>query len=131
MMEGIINDAKVMEQEAIRAEDDEQEAYEEFVKDSNDSIEEKMKDLTNKQDVRAKKDKTRVDAKVDHDQVVVVLDNLSKEAHDLHISCDFLLNNFDVRVQARDEEIEALKQGIAMFSGAHFSAFAQNYVGPF
>jgi len=33
------------------------------------------------------------------------------------------LKNFELRQSAQEEEIEALKQSIAMFSGASFSAF--------
>merc|ERR1711935_626563 len=40
MMQGIIDDAKAMEAEAIRGEEDSQKAYEDFVKDTNDSLEE-------------------------------------------------------------------------------------------
>merc|ERR1719181_1239122 len=41
MIQQIINDAKAMEAEAIRSEEDAQKAYEDFVKDTNASIEEK------------------------------------------------------------------------------------------
>merc|ERR1719463_501955 len=45
MLQQIINDAKAMEAETIRAEEDAQKAYEDFVKDTNNSIEEKSKDI--------------------------------------------------------------------------------------
>merc|ERR1719181_1352245 len=41
MIQQIINDAKSMEAEAIKSEEDAQKAYEDFVKDTNTSIEEK------------------------------------------------------------------------------------------
>merc|ERR1740133_695773 len=44
MMQGIIDDAKAMEAEAIRGEEDSQKSYEDFVKDTNTSIEAKTKD---------------------------------------------------------------------------------------
>merc|ERR1719407_268944 len=43
MIQQIINDAKAMESETIRSEEDAQKAYEDFVKDTNNSIEEKSK----------------------------------------------------------------------------------------
>merc|ERR1712032_337211 len=43
MIQQIINDAKAMEAEAIRAEEDAQKAYEDFVKETNASIEAKTK----------------------------------------------------------------------------------------
>merc|ERR1711957_248774 len=45
MIQQIINDAKAMEAEAIRAEEDAQKAYEDFVKETNASIEEKTKSM--------------------------------------------------------------------------------------
>merc|ERR1719421_631139 len=44
MLQQIINDAKAMEAEAIRSEEDAQKAYEDFVKETNASIEAKSKD---------------------------------------------------------------------------------------
>merc|ERR1740130_346593 len=48
MIQQIINDAKSMEAETIRAEEDSQKAYEEFVKDTNASTEAKSKEMVNK-----------------------------------------------------------------------------------
>merc|ERR1719146_372195 len=62
MIEQIIRDAKTLEAEAIQAETDSQKAYESFVKDSNASIEEKNRDITNKTEEKAtaEADKTRL-----------------------------------------------------------------------
>jgi len=38
----------------------------------------------------------------------------------LHEGCDFTLDNFEVRQEAREGEVEALKQAKAIFSGAGF-----------
>merc|ERR1719389_246618 len=43
--------------------------------------------------------------------------NLGSMNGALHTSCDFTLDNFDTRQEARDGEIEALKQAKAIFSG--------------
>merc|ERR1712224_1047489 len=53
MIQQIINDAKAMEAEAIKSEDDAQKAYESFVQDTNASIEEKSKDIINKSEEKA------------------------------------------------------------------------------
>jgi len=39
---------------------------------------------------------------------------------DLHAQCDFLLQNFDLRKEARTNEIESLKNAKAILSGANF-----------
>jgi outer membrane murein-binding lipoprotein Lpp len=126
MMSGIINDAKAMEAEAIRGEESAQKTYEEFVMDTNNSIEAKVKDITSKTESKAKAEGDKVEAETERDSVLGELEQLANENADLHKSCDFTLKNFELRQTARDEEIEALKQSIAMFSGASFSAFLEN-----
>jgi hypothetical protein len=37
---------------------------------------------------------------------------------DLHMECDWLLNNFEARKEARAGEIDALKKAKAVLSGA-------------
>merc|ERR1719379_705204 len=123
MMSGIINDAKAMEAEAIRGEEDAQKTYEAFVKDTNMSVDEKTKDIVGKSDVKSKAEADKVEAMEERDGVLGELEQLANENADLHKSCDFTLKNFELRQTAREEEIEALKQSIAMFSGASFSAF--------
>jgi len=125
MMQGIIDDAKAMEAEAIRGEEDSQKAYEDFVKDTNTSVDEKTKDIVSKSDMKAKAEGDKVEAETEHESVMGELEQLMNENADLHKSCDFTLKNFELRQTARDDEIEALKQALAMFSGASFSAFLQ------
>jgi hypothetical protein len=126
MMQGIIDDAKAMEAEAIRGEEDSQKSYEDFVKDTNTSIEAKTKDIIAKSEMKAKVEGEKVEAETEHESVMGELEQLANENADLHKSCDFTLKNFELRQTARDDEIEALKQALAMFSGASFSAFLQN-----
>lgn len=40
---------------------------------------------------------------------------------DIHLDCDWLLQNFDVRKEARSGEVEALKKAKAVLSGADYS----------
>merc|ERR1719159_777261 len=125
MMSGIINDTKAMEAEAIRGEETAQKTYESFVKDTNMSIDEKTKDIVGKSDAKAKAEADKVEAMEERDGVLGELEQLANENADLHKSCDFTLKNFELRQTAREEEVEALKQSIAMFSGASFSAFLE------
>merc|ERR1719345_667219 len=60
MMQSIINDAKAMEAEAIRGEEDSQKAYEDFVKETNNSIDAKTKDIVGKSEVKAKTEGEKV-----------------------------------------------------------------------
>jgi len=125
MVQGCIDDAKKLEAEAIRAEEDSQKAYEEFVKDTNDSVTESTKAIVSQSDMKAKAEQEKVEAETEHEATMGELETLSSESADLHKSCDFTVKNFDTRQAARGDEIEALKQALAMFSGASFSAFLQ------
>ena len=53
MLEQIISETKTMEADAVKAETDAQKAYESFVKDTNASMEEKTRDITNKSEEKA------------------------------------------------------------------------------
>merc|ERR1712194_27165 len=125
MIEQIINDAKAMEAEAIRSEEDAQKAYEDFVKETNASIEAKSKDIVNKSEEKAKAESDLVEAQKEKEGVVLELEQLSNYNAELHQSCDFVLKNFDLRQTARDEEVEALRQAKAILSGAKFEEFLQ------
>jgi len=125
MIEEIINDAKAMEAEAIRSEEDAQKAYEDFVKETNASIEAKSKEIVNKSELKAKAESDLVETKEAKEAVMLELEQLSNYNAELHQSCDFVMKNFDVRQTARDEEIEALKQAKAILSGAKFEEFLQ------
>merc|ERR1712032_1174865 len=125
MIQQIISDAKAMEAETIRAEEDAQKAYEDFVKETNASIEAKSKEIVNKSELKAKAEGELVETKEAKEAVMLELEQLSNYNAELHQSCDFVLKNFDVRQTARDEEIEALRQAKAILSGAKFEEFLQ------
>merc|ERR1719155_265628 len=125
MIQQIINDAKAMEAEAIRAEEDAQKTYEDFVKETNASIEEKSKAIVNKSEDKAKAETDLTQSNEDKESVLLELEQLSNYNAELHQSCDFVMKNFEIRQTARDEEIEALKQAKAILSGAKFSEFLQ------
>jgi len=125
MIQQIINDAKAMEGEAIRSEEDAQKAYEDFVKETNASVDAKSKDIVNKSQTKAKAEADLVEAKEFKESVMVELEQLSNYNAELHASCDFIMKNFDLRQSARDEEVEALRQAKAILSGAKFEEFLQ------
>jgi len=125
MIEQIITDAKAMEAEAIRSEEDAQKAYEDFVKETNNSIEAKSRDIVNKSEEKAKAEVDLVETKEAKEGVVLELEQLSNYNAELQQSCNFVLKNFDLRQTARDEEVEALRQAKAILSGAKFEEFLQ------
>lgn len=125
LIQQIISDAKAMEAEALRSEDDAQKAYEAFVKDTNASIESKNKDIVNKSMTKSRAEVDLVKFKAGKESVTTELMQLSNYDAELHQSCDFLIKNFDLRQAARDDEVEALRQAKAILAGADFGNFLQ------
>jgi chaperonin cofactor prefoldin len=125
MMQGIIDDAKAMEAECIRAEEKAQKDYDEFVAETNKSIETKSTAITTKTEDMAKAEEDKTQAQKDLDATLTEIEHLINEEADLHQECDFVLKNFDVTQAARSDEIESLKQANQVFSGASFGLFLQ------
>merc|ERR1719183_3267567 len=126
MIKQIIDDTKTMEAETIRAEEEGQKAYEDFVTDTNASIEAKSSAIVDKSGLKAKAEADKAEAESALEDVGFQLDHLADKKLELHQSCDFVQKNFDIRQTARDEEIEALKQAKSILSGAKFGAFLQD-----
>merc|ERR1719281_223977 len=125
MIAQIIKDAKAMEAEAIRDEENATKAYEDFVMDTNASIEAAKKSIVEKSEEKAQAETDLTEAEEALAAAELELEQLANYNLQLHQSCDFIQKNFEIRQTARDEEIEALKQAKAILSGAKFEAFFQ------
>merc|ERR1719327_1810771 len=118
MIEQVIADAKTLEAEAIKAEIDSQKAYEAFVKDTNKSIEEKTRAMTNKSEEKATAEADKTAAEQDKNSASNEQQQNENENADLHKSCDFTLQNFEVRQAALEQEMESLDQAKAVLAGS-------------
>jgi hypothetical protein len=125
MIQTIINDAKSMESECIRDEEDAQKAYEDFVKESNNSIELKSKEIVAKSEAKATAQTDDVQTTKEKEDALLELEMLSNYNAELHESCDFVMKNFEIRQTARDEEVVALNEAKAILSGAKFQEFLE------
>jgi len=125
MLEQIIREAKQLEGDAIKGEADAQKAYESFVKDSNASVEEKTRDITNKSAEKAGAEADKTASEESKEAAMNEQQQNMNESADLHKSCDFTMKNFDIRQEARDQEVEALRQAKAILSGSMQGAFLQ------
>jgi len=117
MLDDVMQDSKKMEDEAIAAEESAQNAYENFMKDSNKMIIQSSKMINDMTEARAKAKSDLTMAKTDFKQTMGELEGLNDEAGDLHKSCDYLLKNFDLRQSARASEIDALNEAKNILSG--------------
>ena len=97
MIQGVTDDAKALENEAVAAEQDAQTAYETFISNSNKSIATKSKAIAEKIAEMGTQNEARVTAKCDMKGVTVDLESLNNINRQTHGDCDFVLTNFDVR----------------------------------
>jgi hypothetical protein len=118
MIETLIEESKTLEAEASKGEASAQASYEEFMKDSTASVEALSADIANKSEDMAKADMAKTTAADDLKATIADLLTLGEYAQELHKKCDFLLKNFDLRQSSRTQELEALAQAKAIFSGA-------------
>jgi len=117
MIQQIMHQAQRLEDEATRDERDSQEGYESFIKEARRSTDIKTKEIINKKEFKATKQQEKTERTVVLDTENSKLKSLGGAKTDLHQSCDFVIKNFDIRQDARIEEIEALRQAKAILSG--------------
>merc|ERR1719337_517378 len=125
MIQQIIDDAKAMETDAVKAEEDAQIAYEVFVTETNNSIDAATKESITSAESKAKAEEEKSETELARDGVVSEIEALIGENADLHKSCDYTLKNFDLCQAARQSEMEALKQALSILSGAVMGGFLQ------
>jgi len=125
LIQQIIADVEANQVETKRDEEDAQTAFDNLVKETNESITANNEGILNKSQTKAAKEVELSQTKDDHAGVMLELEQLSNYNAELHQSCDFVMKNFELRQTARDEEVEALKQAKAILSGAKFEEFLQ------
>merc|ERR1719359_2667785 len=117
MIMDVMKESKDLENQAIADETAAQAAYEGFMKDSNKLITANSASLANKSEAKAKADAELALAKGDLQTTVTDILALDDMAKSLHDQCDFLLDHFTERQSKRSQEIDALNQAKAIFSG--------------
>jgi len=117
MIEQIIADTKAMQAEAKHDEQKAKDEYTNFKEETTKSIEQKRDQITDLKGQKSKTDEEAVEVGEELDGTKTDLENLANDKTALKGECDFILKNFDVRQEARDEEVEALKQAKAILSG--------------
>merc|ERR1719299_157070 len=121
MMDTIINDLgsdmKDMEYEEKTAQKD----YAELMADSQATRAGDTKALTGKKSTKATTETELMTTKEIRSATATDLKQVGTVIADLHAACDFIMQNFDLRKEARTNEIEGLKNAKAVLSGASFS----------
>jgi len=121
MMDTIIkdlgNDMKDMEYEEKTAQSD----YAELMADSQATRAGDVKALTGKKSTKAETEDSLMTTKEIRSATATDLKQVQTVIQDLHAACDFIMQNFDLRKEARTAEIEGLKNAKAVLAGASFS----------
>merc|ERR550514_967161 len=106
MIDSIVADVEKQIQEMEFAEKEAQKDYESFMSTSAAKRADDAKTISDKESEKSTK---------------LELMGTGKELQDLHAECDWLMQNHELRKDARTGEIDALKKASAVLSGASYS----------
>jgi hypothetical protein len=120
LMDMMVDDLKRDHTEAKHAEETAQKDYERLMSTSQKSREQMAKSITEKESADAEYMEKLENAKTDQASTTDALQKLHEFIAGLHADCDFLVENYDVRKEARTNEVEGLKNAKAVLSGASF-----------
>lgn len=118
MIQEIITDAANMEAEAIKSEQDSEDAYVSFVANTQAGVAAAMGAKIDKAEAKATAAKSKAQRTADKDASNDQAKSLMDYSSQLHASCDFVQQNFDARQDARAQEMEALQGAIAALKTA-------------
>jgi len=121
LIEKLIQDAKQIMEDSKAGEVEAQAGYEQTVADTNASVDALQKEVATKSKQKAHASKDLQETEEDIADAAKEIEELQKYNAELHVDCDYLLKNFNVRQKARAEEIESLQQARQILSGASFS----------
>merc|ERR1719263_1617638 len=121
MMDMIIKDLENGMKDAEYEEKTAQKDYAELMADSQATRKGDTKALTGKETTKAETEAQLMADKEKRAATATDLKNVKTVIQDLHAACDFIMQNFDLRKEARTNEIEGLKNAKAVLSGASFS----------
>merc|ERR1719230_2290563 len=114
---------KELQDGIVEAENEEKTAqtdYERLMSESQESRATMVQSVTTKEVAKADLD-TKIEAtKEKKSSEEAQLASLKQTIAQLHADCDFLVENYDLRKAARENEVEGLKNAKSVLSGANF-----------
>merc|ERR1719158_2012612 len=121
MMDMLVADLDKEIQEMEFEETDAQKEYEEFMAASAAKRAADAKSITEKEAAKAGLEAEIEKMTLEHKATMEAAMAKGEEIKDLHLSCDWLVQNYEVRKEARAGEVDALKKAKAVLSGADYS----------
>merc|ERR1719333_298135 len=126
MIDLLIRDLSKEMTEAETEEKDAQKDYEKMMDDAAKKRYEDLKSIAEKESAKADAETEKAQAeqtkKVEDEELVAT----KQYEGQLHNECDWLLQNFDIRREARAREVDQLKTAKSILSGADFSLVQQH-----
>merc|ERR1719473_1103735 len=107
--------------EAEHEEETAQKDYERLMSDSQASRTKMADSITTKEAAKAELDSKIVATKEEKASLEAELSNIKQYLVELHAECDFIIENFDMRKAARENEVEGLMNAKSVLSGANFA----------
>lgn len=120
LLDKITHDVEMEAQEAAHQEKTAQKEYVEIMTESQESRLSFTKSLTDKRNSRATLGSKLTDAKESQKMTTEELQNTNEFLQELHSDCDFLVDNYEIRQEARNTEVEALKNAKSVMLGAKY-----------
>jgi chromosome segregation ATPase len=124
LMSELVQDLKVEQQKASSEEAAAQKAYELSLADSQAAREATSKEVVAMQSQKAKLEEKLQETKASHRSLQGEMKAIVGKIASLHEECDFIVANYDLRKNARGQEVEAMQNAVAILSGANLG-FAQ------
>jgi len=121
LMDMIMGELKTSLTESKMEEKYAQTDYVELMEDSKESRATDLKSLTEAESSKADLEGALTEAKENQMLTLEQSQNVIATLAKLHGSCDFIIKNFELRLNARTAEIEGLKTAKAVLAGASFS----------
>ena len=121
LMDMMIGDVKTDLTEGEHAEEMAQKDYENLMAASQKTRTTNAESITEKESASAEWSEKIENAKTESASTTEALAKLKEYIAGLHSSCDFLVENYDSRKEARTNEVEGLKNAKSVLSGANFS----------
>jgi len=120
LMDKISGELEADMKDAGYAEKTAQSEYAELMSDSQAARAQDSKSIVDKEAAKATMEEKLMSAKKSHAATKEEISLVVSYIGDLHVSCDFIMQNFDLRKEARTAEIESLKNAKAVLAGASF-----------
>jgi hypothetical protein len=120
LMDMMVKEVETDMKDAAYEEKTAQKDYQELMSDSEGTRTQKSKAITVNEAAKAQLEMKLLALNEEKTSTTGDLDLVTAYIGDLHVKCDFILQNFDLRKEARTNEVESLKNAKAILSGATF-----------